>query len=228
MSIEIIGSNGSKLKLITKDKIDSIISEKKITYDLYKNKYLSSDNNIKCQLTKNHFLIQIITTFYKYDNTQSFDYNLYKFKHFLQNVSNTSNLMEYINIFMIQNKLYNKLNSSIETIIKQLYPSTELIELNNNYYLDLLMLIELLSDSKVNNSKLEKLKVSIKNLENYISEISIININNHNTTNNDLSECQMLIYNLDLYFKNIDSIKGNILKIDSLLNIIIENIYKFY
>ena len=36
MSIEILGSNGSKLKLITEDKIESIINEKEITYNLYK------------------------------------------------------------------------------------------------------------------------------------------------------------------------------------------------
>jgi hypothetical protein len=102
MSIEIIGSNGTKLKLMTKDKIDSILTEKEITYNLYKKKYLDSGNNIKCQLIENHLLIQLIRTFYHYDNSQTFDFNMYKFQKYLQQISHTTNLMEYINIFMIK------------------------------------------------------------------------------------------------------------------------------
>ena len=42
------------------------------------------------------------------------------------------------------------------------------------------------------------------------------------------NKCSNIISILDMYLNNIKSIKGNILKIDSLINIIVENIYKFY
>lgn len=242
-SIEIIGSNGIKMKLITEDKIDTIIKERELTYNLYKQKYLDSNNNIKCNLTENHLLIQLISTFYNYDNSQSFNYNLYKFQQYLKQLSSTMNLIEYINCFMIQNNLLNKLNLSILTILKKIFTNTsieadiEFIELNNNYYLDLLMLIHLLEEKCINENDnsnqckllLVSLKESIKNLEDFITSISIITINNKNKKFlEDNNICLNIISNLDFYLENIKSIKGNILKIDSLINIIIENIYKFY
>jgi hypothetical protein len=233
MSIEIIGSNGTKLKLMTKDKIDSILTEKEITYNLYKKKYLDSGNNIKCQLIENHLLIQLIRTFYHYDNSQTFDFNMYKFQKYLQQISHTTNLMEYINIFMIQNKLFDKLNLAIITILKKLYESEydiDFIELNNNYYLDLLMLVHLLQNksNKFPETLLNSLIQNIKDLDNYITDISIIVINNGNIKDESNNKCSNIISILDIYLNNIKSIKGNILKIDSLINIIIENIYKFY
>jgi hypothetical protein len=233
MSIEIIGSNGTKLKLMTKDKIDSILTEKEITYNLYKKKYLDSGNNIKCQLIENHLLIQLIRTFYNYDNSQTFDFNMYKFQKYLQQISHTTNLMEYINIFMIQNKLFDKLNLSIITILKKLYESEydiDFIELNNNYYLDLLMLVHLLQNksNKFPETLLNSLIQNIKDLDNYITDISIIVINNGNIKDESNNKCSNIISILDIYLNNIKSIKGNILKIDLLINIIIENIYKFY
>jgi hypothetical protein len=233
MSIEIIGSNGTKLKLMTKDKIDSILTEKEITYNLYKKKYLDSGNNIKCQLIENHLLIQLIRTFYHYDNSQTFDFNMYKFQKYLQQISHTTNLIEYINIFMIQNKLFDKLNLAIITILKKLYESEydiDFIELNNNYYLDLLMLVYLLQNksNKFPETLLNSLIQNIKDLDNYITDISIIVINNGNIKDESNNKCSNIISILDIYLNNIKSIKGNILKIDSLINIIIENIYKFY
>ena len=233
MSIEIIGSNGNKVKLITKDKIDSILTEKEITYNLYKKKYLDSSNNVNCKLIENHLLIQIIKTFYQYDDSQTFDYNMYKFEDYLQHISNTTNLIEYINIFMIQNKLFDKLNLSIITILKKIYESEydiDFIELNNNYYLDLLMLVHLLQNksNKFPETLLNSLIQNITDLNTYIVDISIIVINNENIKNKSNNKCANIISILDIYLNNIKSIKGNILKIDSLINIIIENIYKFY
>jgi hypothetical protein len=218
---------------MTKDKIDSILTEKEITYNLYKKKYLDSGNNIKCQLIENHLLIQLIRTFYHYDNSQTFDFNMYKFQKYLQQISHTTNLMEYINIFMIQNKLFDKLNLAIITILKKLYESEydiDFIELNNNYYLDLLMLVHLLQNksNKFPETLLNSLIQNIKDLDNYITDISIIVINNGNIKDESNNKCSNIISILDIYLNNIKSIKGNILKIDSLINIIIENIYKFY
>ena len=232
MSIEIIGSSGTKLKLITEDKIDSIILEKKISYNLYKTKYLESSN--QCKLVKKHLIIQLIKTFYKYDNTKTFDFNWLEFQSYLIKLAKITNLMEYINIFMIENKLFDKLNNAIITILKKIFKSEydiQFIELNNNFYLDLLMVKYLLENKNLENKNLEnQLNNSIRNLENYISNNSIIQISNKNKTLNIKQnlDCADIIKILDTYLINLESIKGNILKIDSLINIIIENLYKFY
>ncbi len=227
MSIEIIGSSGTKLKLITEDKIYSIILEKKISYNLYKTKYLESSN--QCKLVKKHLIIQLIKTFYKYDNTKTFDFNWLEFQSYLIKLAKITNLMEYINIFMIENKLFDKLNNAIITILKKIFKSEydiQFIELNNNFYLDLLMVKYLLENKNLEN----QLNNSIRNLENYISNNSIIQISNKNKTLNIKQnlDCADIIKILDTYLINLESIKGNILKIDSLINIIIENLYKFY
>jgi|LauGreDrversion4_2_1035121.scaffolds.fasta_scaffold01053_12 hypothetical protein len=242
MSIEIIGSSGTKLKLITEDKIDSIILEKKISYNLYKTKYLESSN--QCKLVKKHLIIQLIKTFYKYDNTKTFDFNWLEFQSYLIKLAKITNLMEYINVFMIENKLFDKLNNAIITILKKIFKSEydiQFIELNNNFYLDLLMVKYLLENKNLENKNLEnknlenknlenQLNNSIINLENYISNNSIIQISNKNKTLNIKQnlDCADIIKILDTYLINLESIKGNILKIDSLINIIIENLYKFY
>jgi hypothetical protein len=234
MSIEIRGSNGSKIKLITEDRIESIIREKEIVYNLYKEKYIDNETNeIKCNLTKNHLFKQLIDTFIIYDESKLYDYNFKVFKNFLNKANNTVNMIDYINLFYYQNNLFEKLNKSILTILKKIFKDDyeiEFIELNSNYYLDLLMLIHILKDKKQNTDKLE---TYIDNLIEYIEKLMIINIKannaNRNTNNNsDEITCKHIVNILDIYLKNINNIKGNILKIDSLLNIIIEEIYKFY
>ena len=95
-----------------------------------------------------------------------------------------------------------------------------------------MMLVHLLQNksNKFPETLLNLLIQNIKDLDNYIADISIIVINNGNMhieveSNN---KCSNIISILDMYSNNIKSIKGNILKIDSLINIIVENIYKFY
>ena len=142
MSIEIRGSNGSKLKLITEDKIESIIKEKEIVYNLYKEKYIDNKTNtIKCNLTKNHLYKQLINTFIIYDESKIYEYNFKVFKTFLNKVKKSINLIDYINLFYYQNNLFEKLNKSILIILKKIFKDEyeiEFIELNGNFYLDLL------------------------------------------------------------------------------------------
>ena len=234
MSIEILGSNGSKLKLITEDKIESIINEKEITYNLYKKKYLNEKNNNKLS---EHLYKQLMKSFYNYDESQNYNYNFHKFKIYLDNISKLSNLSEYINIFLIENDLFNNLNSAILRVLKKIFKEYKIkyIELNNNYYLDLLILIHLLknieSNSENNKQLIKKLEDDIDILNRYmINNVSIITIKKINNKDNILENCNdtNIIMILDNYLNNIKSIKSNILKIDSLINIIIEDIYKFY
>ena len=60
------------------------------------------------------------------------------------------------------------------------------------------------------------------------NNFSTYSISNTNNDNDDDITCKDIVKILDIYLKNINNIKANILKIDSLLNIIIEEIYKFY
>lgn len=244
MSIEIIGSGGNKLKLVTEDKIESIINENEITYNLYKSKYkLTTDNKLDdfCNESNNHLLKQLMKSFYKYDDTLKFNHNLENFKKFLLKLQNTSDIIEYINIFYNQNNILSKLNNAITKIIKKIikrnHPGIQInyIELNNNYYLDLLMLQHILYEQNINNDEFKEyiniLDNNIKLLIDFLNKISIIKlkINNYITfDNNCLEKSKQIIDILDLYIENIKFIKGNILKIDSFINIIIENIYKFY
>lgn len=231
MSIEIIGSNGQKIKLITEDKINSIIQEKEISYNLYKKKYINKHD-------ENHLIKQCIKLFYKYDEYKSTDYNFYTFNKFLKKINKTKNIIDHINIFYYQNNLFDKLNNSIIQILKEIFNeyNIEHIELNNNFYLDLLIIIHLLK----NNNKIKKtveyeellfnLEKNIKILSDYITTIQILKIKeNHIIFEEDKKiDIKVMILILDNYIQNITFIKGNILKIDSIINIIIEDIYKFY
>jgi len=176
-------------------------------------------------------------SFYNYDESQNYNYNFHKFKIYLDNISKLSNLSEYINIFLIENDLFKKLNSAILKVLKKIFKEYKIkyIELNNNYYLDLLILIHLLknieSNNKNNKQLIKKLEDDIDILNNYmINNVSIITIKKINNKDNILETCNdtNIIMILDNYLNNIKSIKSNILKIDSLINIIIEDIYKFY
>ena len=156
----------------------------------------------------------------------------------MDKISKLSNIIDYVNIFFIENNVFNNLNCAILKILKKIFKEykIEYIELNNNYYLDLLILIHLLKNNK-NKEKNEledtinKLEDDINKLNNYIlNNVSIIKIKQSTNKINILEDYNDsdIILILDNYLNNIKSIKGNILKIDLLINIIIEDIYKFY
>jgi hypothetical protein len=257
MSIEIIGSNDKKIKLITDNNIESILKNQEIAYNLYKTKYLNlcinnSDNN---QTTKEHLLKQLINLFYLYDNNHDLIYNTNKFITYLNTFTNNITLLDLINKFFISNnilynlelgikkniikilkKKYNKNNQDIEEIIQ--------ISLTNNYYSDILYTLYTIKDYyKNNNNEIYNLITIINKdlieLDNYLNSIKIIslkNLNNFKKLNNidnknQINDCKFIsniINNLDLIILNNQFIKTNILKIDSIINIITENLYKLY
>ncbi len=233
MSIQIIGSNGSELTLITENKLDSIIEENEIAYNLYKEKYendLKTYNEEKCNNNfENHLLIQLMKMFSEYDSNESFNNNFQKFEKVLDKMNNTSHILEYINIFFCQNKMFNKLDKSINKIYEKL--NIKDVKLNNNYYLDLLSLQYLIKQNGKSKTELDILNDKINDLNMYLDKISILAIKkNTNIINNKncKNKINYIITSLNVYLENIKFIKSNILKIDSLINIIIEQIYKFY
>jgi len=235
MSIEIIGSNGKSINLITKkileNKIDNIIFE----YNILKEKYNNQiDNNIINKQKYQHLINQLVKLF------QSDDLDLLIF--YLNSVNNINSFEIIMWNFIEKFDLYNKANECIFKIIDKLLTlnilnKNELLLLDNNYYNTFLFINNKLKELKNQNIN-EFIKIIDKELNN-ISQY-LIKINNFNIKKN---KPITLIFDNNIYQNNfmknfissIDNhiciykiIKSNILNIDNSINIIIENLYKIY
>lgn len=253
MSIEILGSNDQKIKLRTENHIDSIINNQEILYKLYKNKYLFKVNNDlnknTCQntnLLSDHLLKQLIKTFYKYDYKKDLIYNINKLNNYLYLLNNNSNILNFINSFLLTHNLLDNLNDSIKKNLIKIFENKykdkiNKITLNNNYIHDIYFTLDLINEYSTN-IKIKKISNEINEeitkLSDFLKTLSII-ILKQNTSNllkldlnkNDINNCQFinnLINNLDFLLVNLKSIKINILKIESSINIITELFYKLY
>jgi hypothetical protein len=254
MSIEIVGSNDKKIKLITKNNIESIIDNQEIVFNLYKTKYFNncqSNNSIIIKKINksdySHLIKQLIKTFYKYDNNKDLNYNLKQFVYHLNFLNKNNNITIFINNFLIQHHILDKLELAIKkNLIKSFKKlknkEIEDIQLNKNFLLDILHTINIISKVNKNNNSseinelLEKIKNNLDELNKLIDNMKIIKIKSGNIikyiplNKNEIS-CKFIsniIENLDLFLKNTKLIKTNILKIDSIINIITELLYKLY
>lgn len=241
MSIQIVGSNDKKITLITEDKIESIILNQELLYNLYKEKYIKTDG---CKLFTNdyeHLMTQLIKTFFKYDNSLSYNQNLKNFINHLKYMNKNNNIIIFINLFMINFKILDKLDISIKKLLTKVFKNKyksdiNNIKLNNNYLIDLHFLLKIMKENKNNkeiDENLEKIEIELKNLEKILNNLKIINIKTNKKIDlDDISnKCKFLnnlIETLDLIMINTNTIKTNILKIDSIINIITELIYKLY
>lgn len=257
MSIEILGSNDQKIKLITENSIESIIENQEIVFNLYKNKYFnkcqSNDSIIIKKINTSdypHLLKQLIKTFYKYDNQKDLNYNLKQFIYHLNFLNKNNNITLFINNFLIQHHILDKLELAIKkNLIKSInkIKKKEIndIKLNKNFLLDILYTIDIIDNlNNSNNSNkncneikslLNEIKNNLEDLNKLINSMKILNIKSgkiikYIPLNKNIS-CDFitnLIENLDLFLKNTKLIKTNILKIDSIINIITELLYKLY
>lgn len=241
MSIQIVGSNDKKITLITEDKIESIILNQELLYNLYKEKYIKTDG---CKLFTNdyeHLMTQLIKTFFKYDNSLSYNQNLKNFINHLKYINKNNNIIIFINLFMINFKILDKLDISIKKLLTKVFKNKyksdiNNIKLNNNYLIDLHFLLKIMKENKNNkeiDENLEKIEIELTNLEKILNNLKIINIKTNKKIDlDDISnKCKFLnnlIETLDLIMINTNTIKTNILKIDSIINIITELIYKLY
>lgn len=241
MSIQIVGSNDKKIKLITEDKIESIISNQELLYNLYKEKYVKKDG---CKLFTNdyeHLMTQLIKTFFKYDNSLNYNQNLKNFINHLKYMNKNNNIIVFINLFMINFKRLDKLDLAIKKLLIKVFKNKykndiDNIKLNNNYLIDLHFILKIMKETKNNkeiDDNLEKIEMELTNLEKILNNLKIINIKTNKKIDlDDISnKCKFLnnlIDTLDLIMINTNTIKTNILKIDSIINIITELIYKLY
>jgi hypothetical protein len=244
MSIEIIGSNDKKIKLITDNNIESIIKNQEIVYNLYKTKYLNLCINNSNQNNQMHLIKQLIKSFYIYNNKKSFNSNLKKFILHLNKFNNNMTLIEYINNFLILNDILLNLELSIKKILFKVFKNKynkEIIDikLNNNFYVDILYTLDLIdkNTNKNSNNNINNLIISIKNdlkeLDIILDNNKIIKLKNLNNNliklnNNTCEIINQIINKLDKIIINNNFIKTNILKIESIINIITEKLYKLY
>ncbi len=256
MSIEIVGSNDNKIKLITDNNIESIIKNQEIAYNLYKNKYLNLCNNksINNQKENEHLIKQFINTFYVYNNTLSFNDNLTNFINYLNTFNNKMTMIEYMNNFLIINNIFINLESAIKKILfkilkKKYNNQIKSMELNNNYYIDILYTLSIIKEYSNNNTNIRNniekysnihklinnINKNLLSLENLIEQNKIISLKNLNSnsfiTNSNNIDCTLvnnIINKLNIIIINNTFIKTNILKIDSIINIITEILYKLY
>lgn len=241
MSIQIVGSNDKKIKLITEDKIESIILNQEILYNLYKEKYVKKNG---CKLFTNdyeHLMTQLIKTFFKYDNSLTYNQNLNKFIKHLNYMNKNNNIIVFINLFMINFKILDKLDLAIKKLLIKVFKNKykndiDNIKLNNNYLIDLHFILKIMRETKNNKEvedNLKKIEIELNNLENILNSLKIINMKTNKKIDLDdkSNKCKFLnnlIDTLDLIIINTNIIKTNILKIDSIINIITELIYKLY
>jgi hypothetical protein len=248
MSIEIVGSNEEKIKLITENKIESIIKNQEIAYNLYKSKYLNKCNNNSSNIkTQSHLLKQLIKTFYKYNNNKNLDSNISNFIIYINKINTNDNIIQYINNFLIQHNILNNLENGIKKNLKKIFEKKynkdiEDIQLHNNYYVDLIYTIKIIEEnSKISNKNNNEIKQIINEIYNELKKLNIelknLNImklkiyKNAIELNININSCQFinkLIDNIDILLKNTNNIKTNILKIESIINILTEKIYKLY
>jgi len=219
MSIEIIGSNGKSINLITKkileNKIDNIIFE----YNILKEKYNNQiDNNIINKQKYQHLINQLVKLF------QSDDLDLLIF--YLNSVNNINSFEIIMWNFIEKFDLYNKANECIFKIIDKLLTlnilnKNELLLLDNNYYNTFLFI----------NNKLKELN----NISQYLIKINNFNIKKNKPItlifDNNIYQNNFMknfISSIDNHICIYKIIKSNILNIDNSINIIIENLYKIY
>lgn len=248
--IKILGSNDNKIKLITDKKIESIIENQELLYNLYKTKYLQSCINTDDTNLTNHLLKQLITTFYKYNEKLSNEINLKDFIKYI-NFLTKCDVILLINTFLLNNNLLDNLEKSIKIILikilqKKYNKEIKDIQLNNNYKIDISYTLQTI-ETFIQSNKDKYTEVELKKINKYIKKIHKKCNKLHNLLNdikkiklktdeNDLilkqnKSCkfiQDLITKLDLLLLNINSIKNNILEVDSILNLITELFSKLY
>lgn len=234
MSIEIIGSNDKKIKLIVEDKLNNKIDNIFIQYNLLLEKYNSQINsNIINKQKYEHFISQLIKLF-------NFNDDLDSFINYLNKINNNKKINISIWLFIDRFNLYENLDNALLKILdkllnKEIIKKHDLLLIDNDYYKNIKYIYKLLK-KKDNTEKqyINNIKKELINLDNELLKLNNIiikqqkinlnipkNIYDQNFLNNLIKSI-----NNNLYIYKI--IKSNILNIDKIINIIIENLYKIY
>jgi len=231
MTISIIGSNGSKMLLITENKINNKFNDIELEYNLLKDKYLNKCNsNIVDKKCYKHFLHQLSNLFTKtnnieklitYINKRNVNNNLYM--HF-KLVSNDLDILHYFH------NSINKLNTKLD--IKNT---------NNNVINNIERIINKLLKLQINNEESKEKDIyenakSIKNIlmsiQNETKKLKILNIKKLDKisfTSNISSEfINNIIKSLDNIISTNKLINQNITIFIELINKLTDNLTHLY
>lgn len=227
MTISIIGSNGSKILLITENKINNKFNDIELEYKLLKDKYLNKCNsNIIDKKCYKHFLYQLSKLFTKTNNIENLiDYinerntnnNLYM--HF-KLVSKNLNILHYlhnsITKFNTALNIQNKKNNIIYNIEKII---NRLLKLHENKKQDI-------------NEKAENIKNILISIEKETNKFKILNVKKLNpikNSNNISSEfINNIIISLDNLINTNKLINQNITVFIELINKLTDNLTDLY
>lgn len=227
MTISIIGSNGSKILLITENKINNKFNDIELEYNLLKDKYLNKCNsNIIDKKCYKHFLYQLSKLFTKTNNLENLiDYinerntnnNLYM--HF-KLVSKNLNILHYlhnsITKFNTALNIQNKKNNIIYNIEKII---NRLLKLHENKKQDI-------------NEKTENIKNILISIEKETNKFKILNVKKLDpikNSNNISSEfINNIIISLDNLINTNKLINQNITVFIELINKLTDNLTDLY
>lgn len=227
MTISIIGSNGSKILLITENKINNKFNDIELEYKLLKDKYLNKCNsNIIDKKCYKHFLYQLSKLFTKTNNIENLiDYinerntnnNLYM--HF-KLVSKNLNILHYlhnsITKFNTALNIQNKTNNIIYNIEKII---NRLLKLHENKKQDI-------------NDKAENIKNILISIEKETNKFKILNVKKLDpikNLNNISSEfINNIIISLDNIINTNKLINQNITVFIELINKLTDNLTDLY
>lgn len=227
MTISIIGSNGSKILLITENKINNKFIDIELEYNLLKDKYLNKCNsNIIDKKCYKHFLSQLSNLFTKTNNIENLiDYinerntnnNLYM--HF-KLVSKNLNILRYlhnsITKFNTALNIQNKKNNIIYNIEKII---NRLLKLHENKKQDI-------------NDKAENIKNILISIEKETNKFKILNVKKLDPIKNSNNISSEFINNIIISLDNIIDtnklINQNITVFIELINKLTDNLTDLY
>ena len=182
MSIEIIGSNDKKIKLITENKLNNKIDNIFIQYNLLLEKYDSQINSQIIDKKKyNHLINQLLKLF-------NFDNDLNSFIEYLNLINNKKNLNKTIWIFIEKFSLYENLDNALLKILDKLLDNNiinkhDLLLIDNDYYKNIKYIYKLLKQNKNSNNYsqyINKIKIELINLDNELLKLSNIIVKTNN------------------------------------------------
>lgn len=223
MSISIIGSNGSKILLITENKINNKFNDIELEYNLLKDKYLNKCNSdIIYRKCYKHFLHQLSHLFTKtnnieqligYINERNVNSNLYMhFKIVIKNLDILHYLHNSINKLNTKLDINNKTNNviqNIEKIINRLLKLHEDKEQEIYNNIDNIKKILISIEKETNKFKI----LNVKELDTLINSNNISSefINNViNSLDNIINTNKLINQNITIFIELINKLTDNL------------------
>ena len=223
MAISIIGSNGSKILLITENKINNKFNDIELEYNLLKDKYLNKCNsNIIDKKCYKHFLYQLSHLFTKTNNIEELiDYinerntnsDLYMhFKIVIKNLDILHYLHNSINKLNTKLDINNKTNNVIQNIEKII---NRLLKLHEDKEQDIYNNADNIKNILISIEKeTNKFKIlNVKELDTLINSNNISSefINNViNSLDNIINTNKLINQNITIFIELINKLTDNL------------------